>query len=230
MEAQAQSAPTDNTSSLRLIGTLVLIAMLSGFMVVLAYQVTQPYILANRLAALEKAVFAVLPGAVSRESFLLDENGLQKVAATEVSTANVFAGYDKDGNLVGVALDGAARGYQDVVKVLYGYSLKDQCVVGMTVLQSTETPGLGDRVQSDPGFLANFECLKAEVTSEGTSLQNEITTVKHGKKVHPWEIDGISGATVTSKAVGAAIQKSTNKFVPLVMRHREELMQPKEIE
>lgn len=228
MESSNQQPRVNTPGSVRLIATLMLIAMLSGFMVVATFQVTAPVILQNRLEALEKAVFAVLPGAVKRASYLLDESGLRSLPKSDVSSANVFAGFNPDGELMGVAMEGAARGYQDVVKVLYGYSIKDQCVIGMKVLQSTETPGLGDRVETDPDFLANFECLKAEVNSEGSALRNEIVTVKNGKKEHPWEIDGISGATVTSIAVGDALRTSTNKFVPLIMRNKNALTQPTE--
>ena len=45
-------------------------------------------------------------------------------------------------------------------------------------------------------------------------MKNPIETVKHGKKTNPWQIDGISGSTVSSKAVGKALRESTTKMVP----------------
>ena len=54
-------------------------------------------------------------------------------------------------------LTAAAQGYADVVRVLYGYDPACACIVGMTVLESKETPGLGDKIDTDPDFLLNFK-------------------------------------------------------------------------
>jgi electron transport complex protein RnfG len=49
-------------------------------------------------------------------------------------------------------------------------------------------------------------------------LLNEIITVKHGTKKHPWEIDAISGATVSSKAIGKMLNNSAKKQFPRIAR------------
>ena len=199
---------------------------MSGLLVVLVVQLTGPRIARNEREALERAVFTVLPGATARSNYVVDESGLTALAAENIDGANVFAGYDKDGNLVGLALEASARGYQDVVKILYGYAPDRECIIGITVLQSTETPGLGDKIESDADFLANFDCLEARVDDGGAALRNEIITVKHGKKTEPWQIDGISGATVTSTAVGNALRESTNRLLPLLARHVDQFLAP----
>ncbi len=221
-ERNSAAAPAPPKSG-ALILTLGSIAMMSGLLVVLTFQLTQPLIIKNQQAALEKAVFAVLPEAVTRKNLLLDESALEVLPDAAFEKANAFAGYDAEGRLAGLAFEGAARGYQDVVRVLYGYDPERECVIGMTVLQSTETPGLGDKVETDPDFLANFECLQARLNEEGSALENEIVTVKSGEKTDPWQIDGISGATVTSMAVGNALRGSTNQYLPLLGRHRQSL-------
>lgn len=224
MSTETPTPAAAQPKSVSLILTLGIIAMLSGFFVVLTVQLTADRIAANEQRALENAVFAVLPDATSSRNFLLDESGLQPLGDDEIARANVFAGYTAEGELAGVAMEGSARGYQDVVKVLYGYALDSECVIGMTVLQSTETPGLGDKVSTDPDFLANFDCLEARVNEEGTAMANEIVPVKNGNKTQPWQIDGISGATVTSFAVGNAIRESTNELLPLLMKNKEALI------
>jgi len=205
--------------SMALIGTLGGIAIMSGLLVATTFQLTRERILQNRREALERAVFEVLPEATNRRSFFLNEEGLQALADDALGQASLYAGYDDSGALTGVAIEGSARGYQDVVKVLYGYSLERECITGMTVLQSSETPGLGDRVETDPAFQANFECLDARLNSESTALVQEIVTVKHGKKTDSWQIDAISGATVTSAAVGRALQQSASEILPLLHRY-----------
>ncbi len=224
------SNPTDEhrgttPGSLRLIATLAGIAVMSGLLVALTAQITMEPIMRNRQQALENAVFSVLPEAKTRKNFLLDENGLKPLAEEAIAEANCYAGYDASGKLVGIAMEASARGYQDVVKILYGYSPDTQCVKGFTVLQSSETPGLGDRVETDPAFLANFDCLDASLNDDGTEVENPIVTVKNGTKEAPWEIDAISGATVTSNAIGTALRESTLRLLPLVRKHELEFAQ-----
>jgi electron transport complex protein RnfG len=231
MTEHTPTAPPAMPSSRNLILVLGGIAMMSGLLVVLTYQLTLPRITYNQQMALERAIFTVLPDATVKSNYLLDESGLVLLSDDEFANANVFAGYNEDGELTGLAMEASARGYQDVVTILYGYSLESECVVGITVLASRETPGLGDKVETDPGFLANFDCLDARLNEDGTSILNPIETVKNGKKTDPWQIDGISGATVTSTAIGNALQKSTMTTLPLLARHRDSLattLSPKE--
>jgi electron transport complex protein RnfG len=172
-------------SPFRLVATLGGIAILSGLLVVMTYQWTKPAIERNQREALERAVFSVLPGAVRSEP-------------VAVAGQTVFAGFDDADNRIGFALPGEARGYQGIVGILYGFDPVQNQVIGMTVLQSTETPGLGDKIIRDPAFHANFEAL---------DVSREVEVVKSGTKTEPWQIDGISGATVSSQAVGQAIRR-----------------------
>lgn len=206
--------------SSKLIIALVTIAMVSGLLVALTFQVTAPRIAENKQKALEKAIFTVLPDASRHINFKLQDGELTQLSGEEFSHANVFAGYDDADQLVGLALEGSARGYQDLVKVLFSYSLKSQCITGITVLQSSETPGIGDKVESDLAFLKNFECLDAQLNETGAALANAIVTVKNGRKTQAWEIDGISGATITSTAVGNALNSGAASMLPDIMKQQ----------
>ena len=50
-------------------------------------------------------------------------------------------------------------------------------------------------------------------------LKNDIVTVKHGEKKQSYEIDGITGATVTSRAVGNILNTSANEWMPLIQKN-----------
>ncbi len=195
---------SEATSSFRLLLTLGGIALCSGALLAMTYEVTKPLIAENERRALEAAVVQVIPGAVSGENLKLEGDVLQVVDMTE---ANIYAGLDEQGNRVGYALPGEARGYADVIRILYGYQPDTKQIIGLQVLFSNETPGLGDKIGKDPAFQANFTALDA-------SLEYDIVTVKSGEKAHPWEIDGISGATVSSVAVGQALHNSTQTWLP----------------
>jgi electron transport complex protein RnfG len=230
MSVNPPPASHAHPSSLRLIATLAGIAVLSGLLVATVDQVTLEPILQNKREALEAAVFTVLPEASTRRNFLLDENGLHPLPDDALAQANLFAGYNEGGELTGVAMEASARGYQDVVRILYGYQPDTHCISGITVLESSETPGLGDRVETDPAFLANFDCLVARLNDAGTGLEHAIVTVKHGEKEHPWQIDAISGATVTCNAIGTALDRSASRMLPLLHGREEILHQPPEPE
>lgn len=214
----------------RLILILSVIALISGVTIVFAYQITAEPIARNHRQRLERAVFTVLPGAEQRVNYVLDEDGLTRLGDEEIDRANVYAGYDSGGDLVGVAMEASAMGYADTIRMLYGYSPERECIIGFTVLQSSETPGLGALIATDPDFLANFECLDAQLNEEQTALENEIRTVTRRDAEEDWEIDGITGATVSSEAVGRALRESSQRYLPLLARYRDDLPERMEAE
>lgn len=223
MNAPAQNLPM--TPGFRMLRTLAAIAMMSGLVVVLVYQWTKPIIAENQRIATEKAVFQVVAGATTRKDFIVAPDGSLAPATSGVAGETIYAGYDDEGRLKGVALPAAAQGYQDVIRLLYGYDPACQCIRGIKVLKMTETPGLGDKIITDPTFRANFEALDARPASNGQGLANAIVTVKHGTKKNPWEIDAISGATVSSKAVGKALDASAQVLVPVVEKHLQQIQE-----
>ena len=181
---------------LPMLRTLGLVAAISGFLVVLTHQLTTPLIEENKRIAIERALFKVVPGAVSRRDFLLTPGGIEPYTGTPADGGmRVYAGYDEQGRLAGVALEAAAQGYQDVIRVLYGFDPSCQCIRGIQVLKMAETPGIGDKIAKDADFLRNFEALEARLDSMGSGLANAIVSVKAGSKTESWQIDSISGAT-----------------------------------
>ena len=226
MVVNNMTEPTENKanevpplpSSFSLISTLGVVAMLSGFLVVLVYEYTKPIIAENQRLATERAIFKVLPTAKSRLTFIVKEGKIE-LADDKAKGELIYAGYDKDNHFVGIALNAAEQGYQDIVKLLYGYIPETGCITGYDVLKSTETPGFGTKITTDEAFLSNFECLDAKVNQEQTGLSNVIKTVRHGTKLNPWEIDAISGSTITSNAMGRMFNKSGQKLHPVIAKH-----------
>ena len=223
MSSAEQSQIQPQTPSFAMLRTLGGIAMLSGLLVVLVFQYTQPIIEENKRIAIEQAVSRVIPGVVSKKDFILGPDGLFDAGGRDLKGEKVYAAYDAKGELKGVALEAAATGYQDVIRILYGYNQDCQCVTGIKVLKMAETPGLGDKIAFDPDFLKNFEALDARLNEAKNALENTIVTVKHGTKREQWEIDSISGATISSKAIGRMINDSGQRMFPLIIKHLDEL-------
>jgi Na+-translocating ferredoxin:NAD+ oxidoreductase subunit G len=198
--------------------TLALVAMISGLLIVSAYQGTLDAVNANKRIALERAVRKVIPSAVIVDEYYAGAAGIVSASATANPPTDggvkFYAAYDGTGKFQGIAAEAAATGYADLVRILYGYDPGCQCIVGIAVVSMRETPGIGDKILSDPGFLKNFEALDVRLGAKLKALANAVRTVKHGTKQHPWEIDAISGATVTSNAVGRGIHESAQALLP----------------
>lgn len=218
---------TPATPSTAMLVTLGLVAALSGFLVVLAYQITTPMIEENKRRAIERALYQVLPGAVSRHDFVLTADGVAPVDETAAPAGTrLYAGYDAAGGLVGVALEAAAQGYQDVIRLLYGYDPDCQCIRGIQVLKMAETPGIGDKIAKDPEFLDNFRALDVSLNAGGDGLRHPVVAVKHGEKTEPWQIDAISGATISSNAVGRMLNDSAQTALPAVQANLDRIANP----
>jgi electron transport complex protein RnfG len=198
---------------------LVGVGLLCGLLIVTAYELTRPVIERNQAEALRRAIFQVLPSARTSTPFRLGDAGaFEAVAGAPGDGASVHACWDEAQRLVGFAIEAHGMGYQDVVRLLYGYSLDADAITGVRVLESRETPGLGDKIETDAAFLANFERLDVSLTGDGAQLAHPIEFVKPGAKQHPWQIDGITGATVSSTAVADILRKSAARWIPQIRR------------
>ena len=200
---------------------MVGVGVLCGLLIVTVYQVTAPVIAQNRAEFLREAIFRVLPAATSSATFELTDSGFVRVEgdAEDGSAQKVYAGYDDNEQLIGVAVEARGMGYADVIALIYGYSFSEEAIVGIQVLESKETPGLGDKIETDPEFLANFERLDVSLDADGSGLANRIVAVKSGEKTEAWEVDGITGATISSVAIAKILDESAERWIPEIRRH-----------
>jgi electron transport complex protein RnfG len=182
----------EEVPSWRLITTLAVAGALAGLLIVAVYQWAQPQILANRAEVIRTAIQEVLGSPDRVETLYVTDGQLSREAPAGVDTTaaeKVYLGYDGNGNLVGAAITGEKPGYQDVISLIFGYDPGSGEVLGMRVLESKETPGLGDKIFKDSSFVAEFRGVEAPV--EG---------VKDGGDEAD-EVDMITGATISSEAV-----------------------------
>ena len=193
--APAMTSP----SSLRLVLTLAVAGLLSGTAIVGIYETTLPTITANKARELRGAVFKVLPGVAQMQALVYREGELVVVAEPGKDEPVIYGGHDEKGQFVGYAVPAAGPGFQDTIALLYGYMPGDRQVVGMEILESRETPGLGDKIYKDADFVAEFSALLVDP---------EIVAVKKGTKTAPNQVDAITGATISAKAVVRIINEA----------------------
>jgi len=228
MSQKDQTHITSPASSMKMLRAMVGIGVLCALMIVLTYEGTLPRVERLKAEALEKAIFKVLPGATEKATYqLVDENAFKVSDGSEADGQLVYAGYNEKGELAGVVVEASGLGYADVIRILYGYDPDKQVIVGFYVLESKETPGLGDKIEKDLDFLENFKALDVSLNTDLKSLKNVVIPVKNGAKSNPWEVDGITGATISSRAIGNIIGASTEYWVPLIYNNQEVFRQKK---
>lgn len=100
-----------------------------------------------------------------------------------------------------VAFEVIGKGYGGEFGVMVGVNIEEDKIVGVELTTHKETPGFGAYAKDDPTFVAQFKGLLSagpfKVSSDGG------------------QINAISGATVTSKAVCAATSESGMKYEQL---------------
>jgi electron transport complex protein RnfG len=225
-KSPAPSEAVQATSTLALLRTLSVVSAICGVIIVASYLATLDRAKANRRLAAERAVFKVLPDARSVKEFLALPGGDIVPAGggdPPPGALRFYAAYDGKGQFAGIAAEGGAKGYADMVRVMFGYSETCHCIVGIRVVSMRETPGIGDRILTDKDFLANFKALDVRLKDDLSALANEVKVVKHGAKTQAWQIDAISGATVTSRAVGKGVNDAAQLLLPRLVPKLEQL-------
>jgi electron transport complex protein RnfG len=191
----------------KLVLTLAVAGALAGLLLVFVDQATRERIADNRRRALQEAVAEVLGAPALVVSFQVTPDGLQREAEVnyEVDTERldrVFAGYaDAEGRaLIGFALAYQRTGFQDAIRLIFGYDPREKTVLGVRVLESKETPGLGDKIEG-AAFLEPIR---------GQKLQ--LVPVKPGQGTGgDSEVDTITGATISSGWVLRIINEAASR-------------------
>jgi electron transport complex protein RnfG len=211
METQEQEP-----SSTRLILTLGIAGFISGWVLVSVFLFTKPIIENNKAEALKAAVFKVLPDTRDFEALKLIGGDLLPADPAEKDAELVFIGKNAEGHTTGFAISGGEAGFQDIIGVIYGYNPETKEIIGYEVLSCKETPGLGDKIFKDESFVGAFKKLL---------VMPEIIAVKKGEKSAPNEVEAITGATISSKAVVRLMNKSILKWQKPIEKYVEQSIQ-----
>jgi Na+-translocating ferredoxin:NAD+ oxidoreductase subunit G len=103
-----------------------------------------------------------------------------------------------DGKTNTVAFESSGTGYGGDIGVMIGVDIEQDRIVGVAVTTHSETPGVGSRAKTDPKFTAQFR---------GQPIKETFRVKADGGQV-----DAIAGATVTSRAVAAAVTDAVKVY------------------
>ena len=162
----------------------------------------------------------MLPRTHTKVAFELNSAGhFVKLINTDDGQDRIFATYDVKGQLLGFAIQAQGMGYQDLIELIYAYDQDHEAITGMQVLTSRETPGLGDKIRNDVSFLKNFQRLDVALTDDSKTLVHPLEVVKTKNKRNAWQIDAITGATISSQAIGKILSHSVAFWIPLIVNN-----------
>jgi electron transport complex protein RnfG len=197
----------EQTSSLRMLATLGSAGALAGLLIVVVYSITLGPIEAHKAEVLRRAVNEVLNDPIAYETLFATSQAVFEsppAAGAEGDVEKIYVGIDAQGQATGVAIKAAAAGFQDVITLLYGFDPATGKLLGMKVLESKETPGLGDKIEKDLAFVAQF-----------VGATPPLAAVKRATGASG-EIDAITGATISSRTVVRIINESLARLrVPI---------------
>ncbi|MBI5599360.1 MAG: RnfABCDGE type electron transport complex subunit G [Deltaproteobacteria bacterium] len=162
--------------------TVVVGGILAGF-----FHLVYPRIEANRIAEEKRAIFAVLQGAEKYDVIEKEITG----AKGKKEVVRIFKGLNAAGETVGYAFIAEGPGFQGTIKMMVGLNIDLKKLTAMKVLEQVETPGLGNKI-SEARFTDQFS---------GLLIEPRIEYLKNRKPEKPNEIQAVTGATISSKAV-----------------------------
>jgi electron transport complex protein RnfG len=188
-------------------GTLTVAGALAGLLLVLVNGWTEPRIMAHRAEVLREAIQEVLGAPERYETLFLVDGALTAdlpVTVDSIGLDRVYIGYDASGRSVGFAIAGGEPGFQDVIRLLFAFDPLSGRIRGMKVLESKETPGLGDKIEKDTSFVAGF-----------SDPVPPLVGVKIGSgSGDDHEVDMITGATISSRTVIRIINNRIEELDP----------------
>jgi len=168
---------------------LFAVCLVSTFLLAYTNKITEPKIKELAAANAQAVRLEVLPGAKNFEKKSCELGGV---------SYEYFKGLSSSGKTAGYVFTTTATGYSGDVEVMTGVTLKGT-VKKISILEISETPGLGMNAKKD-SFLSQY-----------TGKSGSISVVKN-KNAGNSEIQAMTGATITSKAVTNAVNKALQLY------------------
>lgn len=161
---------------------LVLACLVSGLIIGVVYFITAPIAVEKNELLKVQAMKELVSDA---ESFDAVPNKEQWFEAK------------KDGKVIAYVVPSESKGYGGAIKMLVAVSA-DGKVIDYNILSSNETPGLGDNAAKEP-FKSQFK---------GKQEENLLVVKDPSNKDN---IQAMTGATISSKAVTLAVKNAVNE-------------------
>ncbi|MCX7831701.1 MAG: RnfABCDGE type electron transport complex subunit G [Actinobacteria bacterium] len=173
--------------------TLTAVTSIASGSLAYTYSITKDRIEKMKIAEQVNAVKEVCNGETEGSNISKDDGAL-KIASKYEEEAKAVYRVNRDGKTVAYGILVTSRGYGGPMNIMVGIDAQGK-VIGVKVIEQKETPGLGDKVTASNEFLKQFL---------GKSVDDAVEVKK--------DIQAVSGATISSKAVTRGVRSALNAF------------------
>ena len=175
-------------------GILFAITLIAGLLLGFVYDITKEPIRLQKEKTVQEACAKVFADAAAFEVFetVLEEETVMQLAQNGVEIGTIYQAKSADGNLLGYVLQTTSKeGYGGKIVLYMGVRL-DGTLNDISILEISETPGLG--MEAEKVLVPQFH-----------NVQTDSFTYTKNGSMSDSEVDAISGATITTKAVVNAV-------------------------
>jgi electron transport complex protein RnfG len=167
---------------------VIVLCLLFGSALAAVQASLKPRIQANKLNDTLHQIPSLVPGAVS---------GKQETMGGQV----VYRATDGRGAQVGWVIAAAGQGFADRLEILVAVDPPARQITGLYVVDQKETPGLGDFIAKE----------KWRSQFRGKPATEPLVVTKTGART-PAEVDGVTGATISSESVVTIVNAAVAAF------------------
>ena len=172
-----------------LIVVLFLITFITALLLGYINQITAPKIAKNNEETRAAAMAELIPGAEFAPAEKTEDPAPDKDTP---AIQNIYEA-KKDGETIGYCMEVLPSGFGGTLTIVVGINT-DGTVAGAQVTSHAETPGLGAKAKADPTWITQFA---------GKAADGSLAVTKDGG-----DINAITGATITSRAVTKAVNRA----------------------
>ena len=180
---------------IKMVVVLTVLSVISGGALAYVQKNTTPLIEDNKLQFVKgPAIKEILAGTSNNpvsDRFTIEQDGKKDL---------FFVG-KYDGTPKAVAFETFGKGFGGDVYIVLGVDLDTNKLTGVRVTTMSETPGVGARAKTDLTFVSQFK---------GQPLEGTFKVKADGGQV-----DAMGGATITSRAVSAALTDASKLYTEL---------------
>ena len=182
---------------------VLILAVVFGSSLALIYAQTNKLYLENQEKATIKSISQTIPGADTAENL--------EIEVVELDDGRkVYKVFAKDAKkvkeLLGWAYVAKGKGFGGDIKLLIGLSGKADGLVGIDVLEDVETPGFGHSINDEKLWKSKFR----PRNGQPLPMNKPLVVIKTVPKFDN-QIQAITGATISSKAVVSIINDTAGK-------------------
>ena len=190
-----------------LLGLVVLIS--SAALVYVNFQ-TKDVITRRADEDLQKSLQQVVPADLYDNELLKDSVVIKSRDVTGQPVSTIFYRARNHGKIVALAFPTTGYGYSGAINMIIGIDTHGT-LLGVRIIAHSETPGLGDKIEAGKSkWIFGFKGL-----SLGNPPESHWAVKKDGG-----DFDSFTGATITPRAVVAAIRNGLEEF----SAHRDEVL------